>query len=124
MNHLVTNEENRNEIQNEENIPPGCVCITFDKVSNKHCWIYGDSFNESSKNKYEEKVVMEENPYFVFQRVNDLYNNRKNEHIKKWGFEEYDQMFMFQNYDYGYFDRLDDEQNEKYSKKISVNYYN
>jgi hypothetical protein len=120
----LTNEINSIEIQNEENVPPGCVCIKIDKTTNSHNWSYGDSFNESSKNKYEEKVVMEENPYFVFQRVNDLYNNRKNEHIKKWGFEEYDQMFMFQNYDYGYFDRLDDEQNEKYSKKISVNYYN
>lgn len=113
MNHLVTNEENRNEIQNEENVPPGCVCITFDKVSNKHCWIYGDNV---SKNEDVESVI-ESNPYFIFQRVTDLYNNRKNEHIKKWGIEEYDQMFMFQNYDYGYFDKLDDEQSEKYSKK-------
>jgi hypothetical protein len=118
MNHLVTNEENSNESQKEENVPPGCVCIKIDKISNSHTWIYGENV---SNNKYEEKVVMEENPYFVFQRVNDLYNNRKNEHIKKWGFEEYDQMFMFQNYDYGYFDRLDDEQNEKYGKK---NYQN
>ena len=113
MNHLVTNEENSNEIQNEDNVPPGCVCIKFDKVSNKHCWIYGDN---ASKNEDVESVI-ESNPYFIFQRVTDLYNNRKNEHIKKWGIEEYDQMFMFQNYDYGYFDKLDDEQSEKYSKK-------
>jgi len=117
MNIFVTNEENNdNESQKDETVPPGCVCIKFDKVSNKHIWIYGD--NVSNNENIESESVIEENPYFVFQRVTDLYNNRKNEHIKKWGFEEYDQMFMFQNYVYGYFDKLDDEQIEKYSKKI------
>jgi len=121
MNHLITNKENNNESQKEESVPAGCVCIKFDKKTNSHTWIYGEN---DSKNKYEEEIVIEENPYFVFQRVNDLYNNRKNEHIRKWGFEEYDQMFMFQNYDYGYFDKLDDEQFEKYSKNNYLNNHN
>jgi hypothetical protein len=105
MNNLIPSEENSNEIQNEEAIPPGCVCIQFDKTSNQQKWIYGV---DVSKNEDVESVI-EENPYFVFQRVTDLYNNRKNEHIKKWGIEEYDQMFMFQNYDYEYFDKLDEQ---------------
>ena len=113
MNHLVTNELDNNGSKSEENVPPGCVCIKFDKTSNNHIWVYG----ENASKKEDTEVVVEENPYFVFQRVNDLYNNRKNEHIRKWGIEEYDKMFMFQNYDYEYFDKLDDEQIEKYSKK-------
>jgi hypothetical protein len=104
MSNSLPNEEKCNEIQNEEAIPPGCVCIKFDKVSNKDIWFYGEN---ASKNEALESFS-EENPYFVFQRMTDLYNNRKNEHIRKWGIEEYHEMFMFQNYDYEYFDKLDE----------------
>lgn len=110
-NNLI-NEINSIESQNEENVPLGCVCIKIDKTTNSHNWIYGEN---DSKNNYGDEVVIEENPYFVFQRVVDLYNNRKNEYIRKWGIEDYERTYMFQNYDYEYFDKLDDEQ---YSKKF------
>jgi len=105
MSNLVINEEITNENPGEDNIPPGCLCIKFDKITNKQVWLYGDKTSNNEVTKNEEK------PYFIFQRVVELCNNRKNEHIKNWGIEEYDQMFKFQNYDYEYFDKLDEQNN-------------
>jgi hypothetical protein len=110
------NEEhmiNEND-KNEESVPYGSVCIKYDKETKKILWGYG------SKNDNED--IREEEPYFVFQRLVDLYKTRKYEHIRKWGIEEYDKMFLFQNYDYDYFEKLDEDM-EEYIKKSYENAY-
>ena len=38
----------------------------------------------------------------------ELYENRNNEYIENWGYEEWEEMFQFPNYDYTYFDKLDE----------------
>jgi len=99
-------EENINEINFDENIvPSGCVCIKYDKINKREVWDYGDD----KKNTFNrEEIIEKENPFVVFQRLVDLHTNRKYNHISKWGIDEYDQMFNFQNYDYKYFDKLDE----------------
>jgi hypothetical protein len=87
-----------------ENVRPGCVCIKYDKKTKKNIWINGKDTTTVS-----EKMILEEEPYFIIQRLVNLHQNRKCEYIRKWGIDEYDKMFMFQNYDYGYFDKLDDQ---------------
>jgi len=49
-----------------------------------------------------------EDPYTVMSRLVKLYKNRRSDHVKKWGIDEYEHMFMFPNYDYQYYDKIDE----------------
>jgi hypothetical protein len=115
MNNDIKNNSNSNQ---DNQIPPSCVCINYDKESKQLVWIYGDEIKKNSARNEDE-----EHPYNVMERVVELYKNRRNDYINKWGIEEYDTMFMFQNYDYHYFDKLD-EKMERVIKKTSSYYVN
>ena len=112
-----TNGETFNEDKDEGDkiVPPGCVCISYDKKTKQEVWVYGENMKTTN-----EQITREEKPYQVFQRLIELYKNRKYEYINNWGIEEYDKMFMFQNYDYDYFDKLDEE-TDKCIKKYYQN---
>jgi hypothetical protein len=124
------NKEKPNEkITNDDDVvPPGCVCIKYDEATKKQIWIYGK--NTSSINNFNnEKNPLEENddPCVIFQRLVNLHQGRKYDHISKWGIDEYEKMFLYQNYDYEYFDKLDEqiEKNmEKYYQNTSYNLHN
>lgn len=117
---LKNEDKQYDDSKKDDYVPPGCVCIKYDKETKKTVWIYGDNKIRTEPIINEVKEI-EEEPYFVIERVVDLYNKRKNNYIDNWGIEEYDKTFMFQNYDYEYFDKLD-EMTEKQIKKNS-NYY-
>ena len=111
------NNNDFNEIETVDNVPDGWVCIKNDEVTKKQVCIYGKNtipiISEKKKNG--------EEPSVVFQRLVNLHQSRKYEHIRKWGIDEYDKMFMFQNYDYEYFDKLDEQNKydmEKYYQDI------
>jgi hypothetical protein len=120
------NKENHSEkINTYDIVAPGCVCIKYDKISKKTVWVYGTNTTSIAN----EKSPLEENeePCVVFQRLVDLHQGRKYNHISKWGIDEYEKMFLYQNYDYDYFDNLDDqiEKNmEKYYQNTSYNLQN
>jgi len=101
-------------INNEEDeiVKPGWVCIKQDNKTNKPLWAYSNG----GCVKVDETVTIED-PYYAFERLVTQYQKRKNEYIKTWGYEEYDKMFLFQNYDYEYFDKLDENYDDFY--KIS-----
>jgi hypothetical protein len=55
--------------------------------------------------------------YDVFNNLVSLYEKRKYEYIEKWGYNEWEHNYQFPNYDYYYFDKLDEiyeENNEAY----------
>jgi hypothetical protein len=53
----------------------------------------------------------------VLDYLVSLHEQRKKEYINNWGEDEYEKMFLFPNYEYGYFDRLDEEEEyETYSE--------
>ena len=101
-------------------VPPGCVCIQYDESIKKTIWIYG----KNTKPIAEKTYLEEEPPYFVLKRLVDLQQNRKYDYIRKWGIDEYDKMFMFQNYDYEYFDKLDHQITNDMEKYYQNNTYN
>lgn len=101
-----------NDNEEDEIVKPGWVCIKQDNKTNKPLWAYGNG----SCAKVDETVTIED-PYYAFERLVTQYQKRKNEYIKTWGYEEYDKMFLFQNYDYEYFDKLDENYDDFY--KIS-----
>lgn len=118
-------------INNEEDksVKPGCVCIKQDVKTSQQVWSYGNGCVKLDDNILDE-VGSFEDPYYAFERLVTLYQNRKNEYIKNWGYDEYDKMFLFQNYDYEYFDKLDDKydngfyDNSYYYKTMNNNCYN
>jgi hypothetical protein len=112
----TSKSENIIETNNNQDIPPGCITIEYDKATHKTIWSYGKN---TTKINCEEviKSDVDEQPHVVFQRFVDLYQKRKYDYISKWGIDEYDKMFLYQNYDYRYFDKLDD-QIEKNMEKI------
>jgi hypothetical protein len=106
-------------------VAPGCVCIKYDKISKKTVWIYG----KNTSNFANEKSALEEkeDPCVIFQRLVNLHQARKYNHISKWGIDEYEKMFLYQNYDYEYFDKLDEQIEkgmEKYYQNTTYNSYN
>jgi hypothetical protein len=101
----INNEE-------DESVKPGWVCIKQDFKTSQPVWRYGNG----GCAKVDETVTIED-PYYAFERLVTQYQKRKNEYIKTWGYEEYDKMFLFQNYDYEYFDKLDENYDNFY--KIS-----
>jgi len=52
----------------------------------------------------------------VFKKLAELYEKRNKEYIELWGYDEWKNMFIFSNYDYDYFDKLD----EKYAEEIKM----
>lgn len=109
--------ENKVTIEEDEIVKPGWVCIKNDVKTNQLVWVYGDGCLEV--NKQNDNLVSEEDPIYVFERLTKLYQSRKNDYINKWGYDEYDKMFLFQNYDYEYFDKLD----EKFEREFNNHFY-
>jgi hypothetical protein len=84
-----------------------------------------------SKNKREVEIEVNEAEEII-EALSFLHEKRTEEYIELWGEEEWERMFIFPNYDYEYFDKLDEayeiEQNkinEQYSNYDSYgeNYY-
>lgn len=103
---------NINNEEEDEIVKPGWVCIKQDNKTRQPICIYGDDC-VNINNNIDERVSFED-PYYVFERLVTHYQKRKNEYIKTWGYEEYDKMFLFQNYDYEYFDNVDDNYHDFY----------
>ena len=62
---------------------------------------------------YSEEEIKEV-AYEVFKKLEELYEKRTNKYIELWGYDEWERMFMFSNYDYQYFDKLD----KKYAEEM------
>jgi hypothetical protein len=48
-------------------------------------------------------------PAVIMKALVDLYDNWKQHYINTWGQEEYERQYLFPNYDYEYFDKLDEQ---------------
>ena len=73
--------------------------------------------NQTSENKLKntDPVEKSENEIAIetFDALAELYDSRDNEFIDTWGYEEWERTFRFPNYDYNYFDRLDELADEE-----------
>lgn len=54
-------------------------------------------------------------PHEIMSALNDRYERWKEAYIEEHGWDEYDRHYRFPNYDYEYFDKLDDQ----YDKEIA-----
>jgi hypothetical protein len=90
------------------NVKPGWVEIKYDKTkNNKIVYTYGEGVCEDTQSNELFK-------YNIPEALVALHNKRTQEYIDMWGYETWEKMFQFPNYDYEYFDKLD----EKYEKEM------
>lgn len=68
-----------------------------------------DNSYEIERQLYESEMKNARN---VFKALTDLHEKRTKEYIDDYGYDNWEQMFRFPNYDYNYFDRLDEEYEE------------
>lgn len=92
-------EENKENIQiiEEEKIPDGCICITYDKINRKINYKYGKIDYPNKKRDLQKSMA----------QIAKFYEKRKNDYINLWGQDMYEDTFLFKNYDYDYFNKLD-----------------
>lgn len=88
-------------------IPPGMCEISFDKKTRK---IVYNAHEETQINNDDDEEEI--NPTCVLNSLVYMHNKRKIEYIEFWGEEEYNKMFISPNYDYHYFDKLDQKYEE------------
>lgn len=121
-----------NEVIDEvdEIIPPGWSYYKYTRFKNGLC---GDKNSEVTlkiqkpfiEKKFEivrKKVVLNEE-YEIINALSLLHEKRTNEYKESWGEDEWERMFMCPNYDYAYFDKLD-EAYEAEQAKFNDQYYN
>ena len=83
----------------EEIVKDGCVTISL--VGRKIKYNYG-------KMTYVADDMKIPSHHYVMNNLVRLHEKRKNEYINQWGYEDYENTFLFKNYDYEYFDKLDE----------------
>jgi hypothetical protein len=91
----------------ENNIKPGWVEIKRDNANPSKCKImYTYGVHSSDADIFEEPVSNSDYP--VFEALVNLHNKRTKEYIDTYGYDTWEKMFRFQNFDYEYFDKLDE----------------
>ena len=97
--------EHETDITNlEEYILPGWLAMKRDKETNKIIKKYGETtiFEKTNLSHYE-----------IIGKLCVLHDKRTKYYINTWGQDEYEKMFRFPNYDYDYFERLDEAEEEE-----------
>jgi hypothetical protein len=132
---LLKKDEEINETSDineviDEIIPPGWSYYKYTKIKNGLC---GDTNSEVTikiqkpfiEKKFEiirQKVILNEAEEII-NALSLLHEKRTNEYKESWGESEWERMFMSPNYDYAYFDKLD-EAYEAEQAKLAEQYYN
>jgi hypothetical protein len=84
----------------EEVVKDGWVSITFQ--NRKTTFKYG----KMSYVDYNNDMI---SPDYVMSSLVNLHEKRKEKYINLWGYDCYEKIFLFPNYDYEYFDKLDEQ---------------
>jgi len=101
------------------NLKPGWVIIKVDKNTGKTIIkpTQSTTYNNIFPEKTEKEYALD-----VFNALADLHEKRTNQYIEMWGYDEWEKMFKFPNYDYNYFDNLDTAYEEEMMQLIEEEY--
>ena len=69
-------------------------------------------------NEINEYNKIQEEAFSVLDALVNLHEKRTNEYINNWGYDEWEKMFIFPNYDYDYFDRLDEIEQQEFEEEL------
>jgi len=85
-----------------KNLKPGWLLIKKDPLTSKLIHMKKDSLESKNIKKNEDSEID------VLNALVELHKRRTDEYIKLWGYDEWEKMFRIPNYDYEYFDKLDE----------------
>lgn len=105
---------NHRNIEQDYGLENGCISIEIDK-NNNFIWKYSKKSNIYGDLKKDDESNEKKEAFESISRVNSLYKKRRNDYITKWGWDEYEKMFIFPNYDYEYFDKKENDFNFDYN---------
>jgi len=119
---VINNDTAKTDIDLDyKNLEPGWALIKRDDTTNKII---------VKKKIYLEVNTLEETDNIdILDALVDLNEKRIHRYIELWGYEEWEKMFRFPNYDYEYFDKLDElyyqelEEREREREKDDEEYY-
>lgn len=115
----TTNDDNINK-NDLEDTKPGWVSITKDSLTNKLKVKYNPSkYYSLLKKDAEDAEDAESVAYNVLYSLCNQYEKRTSEYIEMYGYDTWDKIFRFQNYDYDWVDKLDEE----YESEMEKLYY-
>jgi hypothetical protein len=99
-------------------IKPGFVKLKLNRKSRKIETITNN--NDEEINDYER---IQKEGFDVLNGLVKLHERRTKEYIDTWGYDTWEKLFIFPNYDYNYFDKLDelydDKMDEEYQKELN-----
>lgn len=95
-------KDEEKETEKKEMIKDGCVSITFKNKKVKYTFGKMTYLNDLNNNN---KLPT---PHFIMSNLVTMNENRKAKYIENWGEEDYEKTFLSPNYDYDYFNKLDD----------------
>jgi len=104
---LTKNILKQNITKKEEEIPSNWCILKRDKNSGKIITKYGKcAYIEIKKINLIPDID-------ILNSFVELHEKRTNEYIELYGYDTWEKIFTFQNYDYGWVDRLDEEYDEE-----------
>lgn len=127
---IISNDSEKVVDSDYKNLMPGWALITLSTATNK--------IITKKKEPLELFRIDNSEKVDILDDLVELHEKRTNEYIDMWGSEEWEHMFRFPNYDYDYFDKLDElyyqdidneesEDEEEYDEYITdydtFNYY-
>jgi len=93
--------EQEQPLETQHNIEPGWVEIQYNPTNNIKSIQYGKSTKKH--------IPIVKNTFLdVVEGLNKQYITWKNNYIETWGKDEYTTLYNFPNYDYDYYDKLDE----------------
>lgn len=98
-----------NEVKNknkEDEVPPGWCMMQYDKKTHQTIYKYGKP-TYIEREKTEREIGID-----VLNALVSLHEKRTKEYIDNYGYDEWERMFRFPNYDYNWVDKLDEEYEE------------
>jgi len=98
------NETEKKEVDLDyENLKPGWALTKRDPLTKKLTTIYKESLTPNPREKTEQEIGVD-----IINALVELHQKRTDEYIEMWGYETWEKMYRFPNYDYEYFDKLDE----------------
>jgi hypothetical protein len=109
-------EIKHNEDEEYINLNPGWILLKRNKITGETIIKYKPTLKENIQKASQNLEVKSDNElsYEIFKKLSELYEERTKEYIDLWGYDDWEKRFRFPNYDYEYFDKLD----EKYSQEL------
>jgi hypothetical protein len=115
----IPKEKDKKEIDPDfENLKPGWALSKKDTKTGKIITMYKESLIHPPIEKTEQEIGLN-----ILDALVKLYERQTEEYIAMWGYDTWEKLYRFPNYDYEYFDKLDELYEEMENEDIDISNY-